>query len=93
MLFRDDLQAVPVSLSYDFLEHTGKLQLSPGQCADMSGCLALFTAIDPFVTSIVVLDADKTAHARVGTLYQRDSDGHEWRAYRPFLGHSRRCTL
>ena len=46
------LQCGVVSLAYDFRSHTGQLYLPEGHCCDMTGCIALFEAIDPNVVAL-----------------------------------------
>ena len=65
-----------VSLVYDFRSHTGQLNLPDGDCCDMSGCLALFEAIDPKVTAINTHSGDKA-----DTVYRKE--GTEWKAFLP----------
>ena len=62
-----------VSLAYDFRSRTGQLYLPDGHCCDMTGCIALFQAIDPDVTAIKTYSGDKadTAYRKKGT---------EWKA-------------
>jgi hypothetical protein len=47
------LRCVPLELHYDFAAATGALIMADGECCDMQGCVALFTAIDPAVGVIV----------------------------------------
>ena len=73
---RWDLQTAVDSLAYDFNAATGRLYMPDGVCTDMSGCIALFTAIDPKVRHIVTF-----AGGKQDTTYHRD--GAHWEARKP----------
>lgn len=40
------------SISYDYDAKRGRLNMEEGNCCDMSGCIDLFTRIDPDVNRI-----------------------------------------
>lgn len=46
------LQCEVLSLTYDFAARYGDLRMHEGDCCDMTGCVALFEAIDPGVLII-----------------------------------------
>lgn len=46
------LKTEVVSLSYEFIDHTGRLDMPEGCCCDMNGCIRLFKRIDRAVRSI-----------------------------------------
>lgn len=74
--YRVDLSTLVHSLTFDFRTHTGRLILPDLCCADMSGCIRLFTAIDPHVIRIETLAGDVA-----DTTYVRD--GGNWAALPP----------
>ena len=80
-------------LAYDFCTQTGRLDFPEGDCCDMSGAIALFTAIDPGVRQI-----ETFAGGKPDTVYQRDGKGGEWAVLLPRQGRSskqfhRGCVL
>lgn len=75
-VWRDDLQCVVLSLSYDFVRRVGTLHLAPENCTDMAGAIALFVAIDPDVQRIETFSHPAT----FDTGYQRTVAG--WQAVR-----------
>ena len=64
------------SLSYDFNSHTGKLYVANGGCCDMTGCIKLFKAIDPQVTTILPYSGGKE------DVYYKKVDT-KWKSYSP----------
>ena len=58
------------ALWYDFQARRGVLNLPPGTCTGMDGCIELFTAIDPEVRLIETVSGtvrDTTYERRDGT--------------------------
>lgn len=74
---RDDVMCRVQRLEYDFEARTGYLYLPPHNCVDMTGCIDLFTALDPDVQHIRTM-----AGRREDTGYLRGADG-EWHSYAP----------
>lgn len=72
--WREDLQTDAISLSYFFPERLGLILLPEGCCVDMSGAIALFTAIDPNVLQIETLAKGQ----KLPTQYWRPGVGDEW---------------
>jgi hypothetical protein len=62
-------------VEYDFRSKVGNLFMAPAHNCDMTGCVALFKAIDPKVKMIATFSGD-----RPDTLYL--SRGDEWEALR-----------
>jgi hypothetical protein len=85
------------SVAYDFESRKGRLDMLPGCCCDMGGCILLFRAIDPEARRLETYAGDLR-----DTVYERDNqdrwrartrDGRcsEWNLIPP--GHERRCQL
>lgn len=72
-MWREDLQCEVTSLWVDFRAHFGRLMMGDGACCDMTGCIALFLAIDPDIELIVTRSGDEA-----DTAYHRSGD--VWRA-------------
>ena len=73
---RDDLETAVDGLEYNFNTRTGRLYMPRGCCTDMTGCIRLFTAIEPNVQVIRTLSGlswDTSYHRR----------GDEWHARLP----------
>lgn len=62
------------SLEYDFKSRTGILYMPPVNCCDMGGCIKLFEAIDPKVSTIRTIAGD-----RQDTIYFLTASGWEAR--------------
>ncbi len=62
-----------LGLRYDFVQHRGELNLSPGECCDMQGCINMFLRIDPDVDAI-----DTFSGGNLDTSYY--NDGRKWHA-------------
>jgi hypothetical protein len=50
--WHEGLACLVRSLSFDFANKRGELHLPPNCCCDMSGCIAVFQAIDPEVKEV-----------------------------------------
>ncbi|MEO1102948.1 MAG: hypothetical protein AAFW98_04330, partial [Pseudomonadota bacterium] len=57
----------------------GSVVLEPGHCTDMSGCIKVFTAIDPSVRDIFTFSGERGEHPRKDMRYSRDTAG-KWHA-------------
>lgn len=68
------LQTDVAEISYDVARRRGIVKMPDGCCTDMSGCIALFMAIDPECRSIITI-----AGGWPDTVYYRYGDG-EWQA-------------
>lgn len=66
------LKCVPINVSYDYIDHSGKMELKRLHCTDMSGCIRYFKRIDPKVRYIYTYSAGMT-----GTVYEKFGD--DWR--------------
>lgn len=64
---RADLQTSVLAVHYDFLTRTGTLHMAPQCTTDMTGAIALFTAIDPDVQRIETIAGDHLDTAYVYT--------------------------
>lgn len=74
---QDDTMARRVScpvhrLAYDWTTRSGRLDLPPGCCTDMTGTIAVFTSLDSRVTRIetVAGHCPDTVYVRVGDRWQ-----------------------
>lgn len=56
-LYRSDLQCCVQSITYEPQSRMGVLFLPDLNSPDMSGCIRLFTAIDPLVNLVMVIEA------------------------------------
>jgi hypothetical protein len=70
----DELVSPVDGLTYDFNNHTGRLDMPRGCNCDMGGCVDLFQRIDPHVKLIETYSGSKP-----DTVYRRE--GREWKAY------------
>lgn len=68
---RKDLMCEVANLAYDFDSRKGTLNLAPGHCCDMEGCINLFTKIDPDVQFIETYSGEEP-----DTVYRRK--GNDW---------------
>jgi hypothetical protein len=75
----DRLMCEVTSLAYDFRKKIGRLKMADGDCCDMSGCIAMFSAIDREVSRI-----ETYSGVRKDTLYVRS--GTVWSAYASEFG-------
>jgi hypothetical protein len=73
-VFHRGLVCFVTGLAYDFAAKAGRLDMGPISCCDMDGCIALFRAIDPSVTTIATF-ADGARDTRYEKVEGR------WRAY------------
>ena len=64
-------------LEYDFTTRMGELLMGEGSCTDMSGCIAIFTQIDPDVEIIRTWRCGKTSRIE-DTAYRKWDD--KWHA-------------
>lgn len=77
-VWRQDLQASVLCLTYDFTRRAGVLTLVPETCTDMSSAVRLFEAIDP---GVALIDTRPAISGFVGgTRYVREGD--RWHALR-----------
>ncbi len=51
-VFMEHLQCAVIAVKYEPFRLTGTLTMEDGCCCDMSGCIAMFEAIDPMVRKI-----------------------------------------
>jgi hypothetical protein len=75
------LQAWVRSIEYDFSTHSGKVFLEDDGCADMSGCIKMFQAIDDAVCCV-----QTTNDEGLDTRYEYQHGSDEWIAISPALG-------
>jgi len=72
--FLTELDCRVRNLAYDFESRTGRLDMPPVCCCDMSGCINLFRAIDPDVRRIETYSGGLR-----DTFYERNGED-QWRA-------------
>jgi hypothetical protein len=78
---RDDVMCRVARLEYDFVARTGCLHLPAQNCVDMTGCIALFTAIDADVRHIRTVRGRLAGGTVEDTCYRRPEGG-PWYSYR-----------
>ena len=66
------LKCLVLCVDYNFQRRTGRLDMPPGNCCDMQGCIRHFLGIDPDVRII-----ETFAGGVRDTCYERAADG--WR--------------
>lgn len=64
-------------LSYHFSDKHGTVYMDSDSCVDMSGCIAVFTQIDPEVERISTINETDDGVYRLDASYRRKSNG-EW---------------
>jgi hypothetical protein len=64
--FHHGMQCCVRSVSYNFRDLTGRLDMEDGDCCDMSGCIEFFQALDPGVRLIETFSGSErdTAYIR-----------------------------
>ena len=77
MVFDERLRCGVLSLSYDFQSLTGNIYFPDGHCCDFSGCIGIFTKIDPRVLTVKTHAGDAP-----DTEYRRAIGG-KWKAIVP----------
>lgn len=75
-VYRNDLATNVSRLEYDFMSRTGKLYMPDLMCCDMTGCIALFAAIDCEVEKICAFSG-----VRLDVVYLKRRQG--WLATHP----------
>nr|WP_157808485.1 hypothetical protein [Brucella intermedia] len=74
--YHDGMQCYVNCIHYDFHTKTGTVFMEEDACTDMSGCIAFFERIDPYVMTVRTLAGEEE-----DTIYQR-CPGH-WSAFTP----------
>jgi hypothetical protein len=77
--FNEETQCYVERLEYDFEHRAGKLFMGENSCTDMSGCIRLFSRIDPMVELIETFASP--SHPRRDTAYRRRNG--KWQAGLP----------
>lgn len=74
-MFNEGLKCHVISLEYDFKVRTGRLYMPTVNCCDMSGCLKIFEAINPWINCI-----DTYADGKIDVRYKKNQHN-RWKSY------------
>jgi hypothetical protein len=75
--------AIPRKIEYEPRSRQGTIYMNSGMCTDAAGAIALFTAIDPDVLTIVTIAGEK-----LDTVYRRGSISRAWQSFQGKTGAS-----
>jgi len=66
---------IPRKIEYEPRKRCGIVYMDSGMCTDKDGAIALFTAIDPDVLTIITIAGQNT-----DTIYRRQPNSEKWEA-------------